>query len=249
MAKALYHSLAKYHDLLTQRDYKKESEMLINIFNKYGKSIHKVLDLACGTGMHMKYLIEYGYDVTGVDLSGEMLEVASTNAPKAKLVMDDVRRLSLPSSYDAAIFMGTTFNYFLTDDDFIAMENAVTKLLKNLLILDTTNFSNKDNLKEIVKAEQAFENNTAKFNSLRTVFFKDGLRHLIYHHRITYKKTGKVEEYDDEAIGKAYTLDDLVKLTSNRFELIDSYGGYDLSQYSQKSRRLITVFKKNEQRI
>lgn len=39
---------------------------------------HRVLDAGCGTGRHVKALIERGFDVQGADVSDEMLESAAT---------------------------------------------------------------------------------------------------------------------------------------------------------------------------
>ena len=44
----------------------------------------RVLDLGCGTGLpHDRNLVEDGFRVVGVDLSGEMVKVATRNVPEA----------------------------------------------------------------------------------------------------------------------------------------------------------------------
>lgn len=43
-------------------------------------SARRVLDVACGTGMHAIALAQRGYDVTGADLSAGMIERARENA-------------------------------------------------------------------------------------------------------------------------------------------------------------------------
>ena len=47
----------------------------------------RVLDLGCGTGIpHAKYMVEQGFNVTGIDLSGEMVKVAMLNVPEASFI-------------------------------------------------------------------------------------------------------------------------------------------------------------------
>ena len=42
------------------------------------------LDAACGTGRHTKYLVSLGHEVTGVDATPEMLELAAAKVPDAE---------------------------------------------------------------------------------------------------------------------------------------------------------------------
>ena len=48
-----------------------------------GVGAHRVLDAACGTGMHAIALAQRGYDVVGTDLSVGMIEQARANADSA----------------------------------------------------------------------------------------------------------------------------------------------------------------------
>ena len=55
----------------------------------------RALDAACGTGRHSGRLVELGHDVTGVDASPEMLELASARVPGARFLEGDLHRLSV----------------------------------------------------------------------------------------------------------------------------------------------------------
>ncbi len=56
----------------------------------------KVLDVGCGAAVpFIKFLVEYGFDVTGVDFSESMLKLARRNVPEANLIKQDVTRLGL----------------------------------------------------------------------------------------------------------------------------------------------------------
>jgi len=58
----------------------------------------KLLDVGCGTGHHMSILRSRGYDVSGVDGSEGMLEVARRNNPGSDITIADVERLPHKSS-------------------------------------------------------------------------------------------------------------------------------------------------------
>jgi glycine/sarcosine N-methyltransferase len=81
----------------------------------------RVLDAACGTGMHTLALAKLGYTVSGVDLSAPMIEKARANAAAAGM---DVRfeavgfgGLSLAlgeGSFDALLCLGNSLPHLLT---------------------------------------------------------------------------------------------------------------------------------------
>jgi len=52
-----------------------------------------VLDLGCGPGRDAKSFREMGCEVTGVDLSSELLDIAQSLVPRARFVRMDMRRL------------------------------------------------------------------------------------------------------------------------------------------------------------
>jgi SAM-dependent methyltransferase len=53
----------------------------------------RAIDLGCGTGTNCKYLIDHGWDVTGVDYVARAINAAKRKAPQAKLLYGDVTRL------------------------------------------------------------------------------------------------------------------------------------------------------------
>ena len=70
-----YQQMAKYYDLFyKKKSYDKESKFLEELIN----TRKTVLDIGCGTGLHMHYLEEKNYQVEGIDLNQGMLDVAKT---------------------------------------------------------------------------------------------------------------------------------------------------------------------------
>jgi ubiquinone/menaquinone biosynthesis C-methylase UbiE len=63
-----------------------------------------VLDAACGTGRYSTFLAERGHEVTGVDQSGAMLDIARKKLPAADFREGDLTALPLPDdSVDAVV--------------------------------------------------------------------------------------------------------------------------------------------------
>ena len=54
----------------------------------------RAIDLGSGTGTNCKYMLEHGWDVTGIDYVPRAIRAAKRKAPGAKLLVGDVTRLS-----------------------------------------------------------------------------------------------------------------------------------------------------------
>ncbi|PTM59680.1 class I SAM-dependent DNA methyltransferase [Desmospora activa] len=72
-----------------------------------------ILDLCCGTGGLAKKLTEAGWDVTGVDGSVSMLEIARREAPHAHFLHSDAREFHLETKFHAALSTFDSLNHIL----------------------------------------------------------------------------------------------------------------------------------------
>jgi len=65
----------------------------------------KILDVGCGPGNHTAYLysLNNSYQITGIDLSDKMVELARENAPSCNFIKGDIRNLDSNIKYDAVI--------------------------------------------------------------------------------------------------------------------------------------------------
>lgn len=89
----------------------------------------RVLDAACGGGRYARALADRGMRVTGVDLSGELIQVAREKSPylpgKPDYFRRDVRALPFHQQFDGAISMFTSFGYFDRREDDLAIFRGV----------------------------------------------------------------------------------------------------------------------------
>ena len=67
----------------------------------------KVLDCGCADGRNSAYLIDYGFDVTGIDQSSTVIERTQKRYPNGNFIVGDVRELPLEdNSFDIIIDAG-----------------------------------------------------------------------------------------------------------------------------------------------
>lgn len=112
-----------YDRLYDDKDYETECDFIEQIFETYGtKEIASILDLGCGTGSHTIIFAEKGYDVTGVDQSETMLDIAQAKASAKnkdiKFRQQDIRHLDLSREFDAAVAMFAVMGYQTSNKDF-----------------------------------------------------------------------------------------------------------------------------------
>lgn len=105
-----YSVLAKYYDRFSRNDcdYVGWSKYLCRIASEH--AVRRIADIACGTGKMTRLLAEAGFDVLGIDASGEMLTIARQKC-SATFVLQDMNKLSLPHPYDMATVVNDGVNY------------------------------------------------------------------------------------------------------------------------------------------
>jgi SAM-dependent methyltransferase len=94
----------------------------------------RILDLPCGQGRHAIELARRGYDVTGVDLSPFLLNVAETRAREAGVAvrwqLGDMRHAFDGEPFDLIINLFTSFGYFAEPADDRLVVRAAAAMLK-----------------------------------------------------------------------------------------------------------------------
>src|SRR5450755_3268552 len=90
-------------NLSTELEHKPLDRHLLNRFAEAVQGRGRVADLGCGPGHIGAYVHERGVDVFGVDLSPEMVRVASSLHPGLDFRVGDMKHLDLPSASLAGV--------------------------------------------------------------------------------------------------------------------------------------------------
>ncbi len=114
-----YGSFAFYYDLLTANiSYQQRGGYFHGLLQKYQPPGPILLDLACGTGSLSEVMARLGYDVIGVDGSGEMLMEAMDKKARSGLdilyLCQPMEELDLYGTVDCCICALDSLNH-LTD--------------------------------------------------------------------------------------------------------------------------------------
>ncbi|HVN05232.1 MAG TPA: methyltransferase domain-containing protein [Bryobacteraceae bacterium] len=104
-----------------------------------GVTSGRVLDLCCGPARHSSILAQRGFEVTGVDRSDFLLAKARALAPTGvELVQCDMRDFVRPGAFDLVLSLFTSFGYFETREEDLAVLHNIYKSLKpgGVLLMD-----------------------------------------------------------------------------------------------------------------
>ena len=122
-----------YDELMDETPYDKWLEYILKELKDHGINDGLLLDLGCGSGVMTELLAEKGYDMTGVDLSEEMLSEAIKKRDKSGhdilYLCQDMRSFELYGTMRAIVSVCDSMNYILEDDDLL----EVFKLVNNYL--------------------------------------------------------------------------------------------------------------------
>jgi ubiquinone/menaquinone biosynthesis C-methylase UbiE len=123
-----------YDKLMYDIDYEKWADYIEKIFKSNKLEPELVLDLGCGTGSLCIEMAKRGYDMTGIDISADMLSCAKTKSESAGFdnilyLNQDMTNFELYGTVDAILCLMDSVNYITHKNDI----KKLFKLVKNYL--------------------------------------------------------------------------------------------------------------------
>lgn len=154
-----YSSFAEVYDLFMDNvPYEEWCAYITGLLKEYGIENGLLLDLGCGTGKLTRLLKRAGFDMIGVDHSGEMLEIARNReyetgidtdmkpedfeenaateeaeefgeTPPILYLLQDMREFELYGTVRAVVSICDSMNYILQDEDLLQVFRLVNNYL------------------------------------------------------------------------------------------------------------------------
>lgn len=212
----MYEEFAPVYDVLMHEvNYDQWADYLFRHMLNSKREIKKVLEFGCGTGSITERLAKKGFDMTGVDLSEEMLTVADEKFREEglniRLLLGDMANFQTHEKYDCIVSACDSVNYLpdleseraFIESSFEALEpgglllfdmNTVTKY-KNV-IGDRTFIYDTDEVYCTWESEPDFEND--RMNYHLTFFVPD--------------EEGKYSRMDEEQTQYIFYARDILKI-------------------------------------
>ncbi|EAD5682136.1 class I SAM-dependent methyltransferase [Listeria innocua] len=213
-----------------------------------GETSKKVLDLACGTAEFALRLSFLGHQVTGVDLSKEMVAVAKEKVAAAEINLpileQDMSKLALNQTFDVITCFCDSLNYLETEQ---ALENTIKAVSDHL----TPNGLFLFDVHSVFKIDQGFKDysygDSDEEISIIWNSFPGEYPHSV-EHELTFYILGednmynRVDELHKERTYPITTYKELLKKYG--FSKIDVYADFSHENPTNSSERIFFVARK-----
>ena len=203
-----------------------------------------VLDLGCGTGSMTLELAKRGYDMTGVDYSVEMLDIARERAieegvaDKMLWLCQDIREFELYGTVDVAVSCLDTINHLTTTKDL----SKCLALVHNYLVPDGLfifDINGKYKFENIYGTQSYVMEDEGSFCVWQNFYNENSRLCDFYITLFEENEDGSYTRYDEEQRERMYTLRSIKKLLcDNGLEFIGAYGDFDFSEGDDNSERI-----------
>lgn len=214
-----------------------------------------LLELGCGTGRLLLPLARTGFDITGVDLSPRMLEVAQAKVDAARLgdrvtlVQADMREVQLPQQYRLAFIAFNSFMHLTSLEDQLEALRAWRKLLLpgGLLIIDVDHPDPHHLLEADGRLDlqgRWFDPNsgaTVLKHMSRTLDAARQLQHVLFIYDEVFPDGQMRRTLAPFQARYLYRYEGELLLEKAGYSPQQVYGSYDLDPYSSESERMIFV--------
>lgn len=228
-----------YHTLYKERNDEEAAIFIANLLDfLHLEKNARVLDLACGKGRHSITLNKLGYNVLGVDLSPNSIELAKYHANNTlDFAVHDMRNVIHGEKFKAVFNLFTSFGYFdsILDNERVVM--SIHEMLEEdgYLIIDFMNAAKV--IENLVKKEEK-KVDGINFDLERIYDGEHIFKHIRFHANNTnFHYTERVQALKE--------ADFIQLLKANNFEIIRTFGDFSLNPFDEKtSDRLIIIAKK-----
>jgi len=212
-------------------------EQIQSLIERYNPQAKSVLELAAGTGSVLKGLAEK-YQVSGLDLSAEMLNRARRKVPKAELYQGNMAYFDIGKSYDVIICVFDSINHLGTFEKWQQMFSSTSRHLNagGLFIFDMNTIGR---LRRLATEPEGVQD----FNTGRLVMkvHQLGKNSFDWDIKVFEQPSGKLHE--EHITEVAFPLSDVQQSANAMFQLVSSFS-LDGEQLTDESDRAFFVYRK-----
>ena len=215
----LYTDLSGYYDLMcVDIDYQTQSSGIRRLHQLFGNDGNTHLDLACGTGPHVRHFIDFGYHSFGLDINQPMLDIAKTRCPEAYFSLQNMSEFTVAEPLDLITCMLYSIHY---NDGTERLKSCITSVHRALKtggifcfnVVDKTKINNQLFVKHTAKQEH----NLFTFSS-GWYYSGSGDKQSL---KLSIEKTNteQTQVWNDEHAMVAFCFDELIDILKPYFEV------------------------------
>lgn len=254
-----YTSFAAVYDrFMDETPYDAWCENIVRELRAHDIKNGLVLELGCGTGCMTELLAGRGYDMIGVDLSDEMLNLAqdkkAASGHDILYLNQDMREFELYGTVRAVVSVCDSVNYLLSDEDIIACFLLVNNYLDpgGIFMFD---FNTKYKYEQIGDATIAENRDECSFiwenyYDRESCINEYGLTIFVRNEEGSEGGQELFLRFMEEHLQRGYTLEEMKRLIkASGLEFVRAYDADTLSEVCDTSERIYCIAKEYEKNM
>lgn len=242
-----YTGFAEVYDIFMDNiDYKAWTEYVISLLEQYGIKDGLVLELGCGTGNVTEEMAVAGFDMTGIDMSEDMLNIAmekrADSGHDILYLCQEMQEFELYGTVRAVVSICDCINYVTEKEDIVQTFRLVNNYLdpEGIFIFDmNTSYKYREILGDNTFAEvredssfiwENFYDEEEKINEYAlTLFIED-------------KESGMYEKFEEEHYQRAYEIDEMIQMIEAAgLEFLAVYDAFTKEAPKESSERVYFI--------
>ena len=242
-----YSGFAAVYDLFMDNiPYDEWCGYLTGLLKEYGVEDGLLLELGCGTGRMTRLLAAKGYDMIGVDLSEEMLEIAVEKGTDGILYLQqDMREFELYGTVRAVISICDSMNYLMEYEDLVQVFSLVNNYLDpgGVFLFDM----NTPYKYETLLGEQTIAENRDEGSFIWDNFYDPESQVNEYDLTLYIRQEDdRYRRYEETHYQRAYSLETVCQAAGEAgMEFVTAYDAFTKEPPRQDSERICVVMREN----
>ena len=244
-----YTGFAEVYDVFQDNvPYEEWCSYVTGLLKEYQVMDGLVLDLGCGTGSLTGLMARSGYDMIGIDNSGEMLQIAMNKRNASGLdilyLLQDMRGFELYGTVKAVISICDSMNYIMEYQELVEVFRLVNNYLdpKGVFIFDlNTEYKYRELL-----ADNTFAEDREESSFIWNNFYDEEEKVNEYDLTLFVKEGELYRKFEETHYQRAYGLDQIQQaIRDGGMEFVAAYDACTRNPVQQDSERIYVIAREN----
>ena len=244
-----YTGFAEVYDVFQDNvPYEEWCSYVTGLLKEYQVMDGLVMDLGCGTGSLTGLMARSGYDMIGIDNSGEMLQIAMNKRNASGLdilyLLQDMRGFELYGTVKAVISICDSMNYIMEYQELVEVFRLVNNYLdpKGVFIFDlNTEYKYRELL-----ADNTFAEDREESSFIWNNFYDEEDKVNEYDLTLFVKEGELYRKFEETHYQRAYGLDQIQQaIRDGGMEFVAAYDACTRNPVQQDSERIYVIAREN----